>query len=249
MKNNLTPKHKKALEKFTEQQKKNPEVIGILLSGSFIHSKPDKNSDLDIFVITKNSKFRERGNIWIDGVEVEYFNNPVKQIRHYFKKEIKGETSPSTAHMFANSVILYNKDPEINTLIKEAKKILKKPNKNMTRFEIEHARYFIDDLGKDLEDMYIKKDNFSFEIISLKILKDCLDIFYKTKRLYPEKSKRLLLNLKKIDKEFANIYKNALLEKDTKKKYAKLKILIKYVEKILGGKRPKEWKLKSRCEI
>ncbi len=248
MKNNLTEKHEKALNKFVKEQKKNQNVIGLLLSGSFVHSKPDKNSDLDVVIITKDSKFRERGNTWINGVEVEYFNNPVKQIRHYFKKEI-GSKSPYTAHMLANSKILYQKDQEIYNLVREAKKILQKPQKRMNKFEVENARYMIDDLEKDLEDVCLKKDYFAFKVISSRISVDCLNIFYRINKISPEKPKRLISRLEEIDIKFSQMYSKVLLSKNIQEEFKNSKILIRYVEKMLGGKRPKEWKLKSRCEV
>jgi len=75
---NLSEKHEVALKKFVDKQKKNPNVIGMVISGSFVHYKPDKNSDLDVFVVLKDSEYREKGNTWINGVEVEYFINPIK---------------------------------------------------------------------------------------------------------------------------------------------------------------------------
>src|SRR3989344_3758665 len=110
----MQEKFQQALQKFVDKHKKNSNVIGIFLTGSFIHSKPDKNSDLDVYVLTKDSKFRERGNTWIDGVEIEYFINPVKQVEQYFKEE--GDGGPHTAHMFINSKVLYSKGNELNIL-------------------------------------------------------------------------------------------------------------------------------------
>ncbi len=83
----IEEKFQKALDKFVEKTKGNKNVVGILVTGSFVHSVLHKNSDLDVFVITKDSVIRERGNTWIDGVEVEYFMNPIKQIEYYFKEE------------------------------------------------------------------------------------------------------------------------------------------------------------------
>lgn len=243
MKNELKLKYENVLNKFAEKQRKNPNVIGILVSGSFVHSDLDKNSDLDVMIIIKDSKFRERGNIWIDGIEVEYFKNPMKQIM----KELR-EKEYATAHMFSNSVIVYQKGNNATILVKEARKVLKQPQKKMNNVDIELAKYFIDDIEKDLEDMHVKKNYFAFEIISSKMLKDCLDCFYRIKRLPLGKPKKLCLSLEEIDKKFAGIYSNALLEKDMTRKFKNLKILVRYMEKLLGGKRSKEWKLRGKCE-
>jgi len=186
MKNNIVQKFQSILNKFVDEHKKNPNVIGILLSGSFIHSKPDKNSDLDICVILKKSEFRERGNTWSDGVEIEYFINPVNQVREYFKTEI-GDKSPATAHMFANSETLYKSDSEVDKLIKEAKKIMKKSAPPMSKMEKEFAKYALDDLQKDLEDTYLRKDQFAFSIVAQEVLEKSLSTFTRLKRIQKEK--------------------------------------------------------------
>lgn len=248
MEENILVKYEKVLKKFVDQQKCNPKVIGIFVSGSFIHSKPDKNSDLDIFVLLDKSKYRERGNTWIDGIEIEYFINPVLQVKDYFKTEI-GEKAPCTAHMFANSVVLYKKGNELDKLIKEAKLILKRPVPKMKKMEIELARYFIDDLYKDLEDTYVNGDLFAFNLMANKVLEKSLQIFIKYKNVRQEKIKRLMNQLEILDKSFYKLFSDVVLEIDTKKKFECLKKLVDYTEKMIGGKRPKEWVLKSKCTV
>lgn len=242
----LKKKFEVALQKYVERTKKNKNVIGILITGSFIHSEPDKNSDLDVYVLTKDSKFRERGNTWIDGIEIEYFFNPIKQVEKYFKEEAK-EGGPHTCHMFVNSKILFQRGNELNRLIKEAKKILNRPRAKMKSVTKELAKYHIDDLEKDLEDVYLKKDKFAFNMVANSIINESLDIFLQISRTYEEKHKRLLEYLKKRDKKFAHLLQEALLENNMSKRYKNLIKLIRYVENKINGKRPKEWKLRSKC--
>lgn len=231
---------------FVNKYKTNPNVIAILISWSYIHSIPDKNSDLDIYILLKKSPTRERWNTRINWVEIEYFINPVDQVKHYFKTEV-WDNSPMTAHMFANSKILYQKDNTVNKLIKEAKNILKKKKKSMNKINIEFSKYSIDDTAKDLEDSYLKNDIFSFYIIANLLLSESLEIFLKVHRLSKEKSKRLQNQLKSIDNNFEKIYSSALLEKDLNKRFKALNKLVSYIENILGWKRSKERSIKSKC--
>lgn len=247
----LRQRFDKALAKYIEREKKDPKVIGILVSGSYYHSELDKNSDIDTYVITEDTGFRERGNTWIDGVEIEYFKNPVKQIRYYFKQE-KGKKAPCTAHMFANGKAVYKKSKKVDSLIDEANRIIKQPMKVMTELDIEWAKYALDDLQKDLEDIYERKEDFAFYQISMDILEHCFTIFFQTKKLPSElwlarKPKNMGRKIREMDERFARLYKQALLENNKQKKYKVLLKLIEYVEKELGGKRGKEWVLKSKC--
>ena len=242
--NNLS-KFEKVLKKFVDKQTRNQHVVGILVTGSSVHSTPDKNSDLDIHIVLDESKFRERGNTWIDGIEIEYFINPVNQIKAYYKEEV-GEKAPHTAHMFANSLILFQKGNALDELIKEAKIILKRPIKRMNKNGMELAKYFLDDMAKDLEDVLIKRDFFALDLIAHEIFQKCLQIFLKQNGVEREKTKRLSSQLRAVDKNFDKLFSSAVLEHQPKKKYTATIKLINYVENLVGGKRPKEWKFRGK---
>ena len=95
----LYKKYIAASKVYVEKEKLNEDVIGVIISGSMKYSTIDKNSDIDIHIILDpKCEYRERGNLWIKGIEIEYFKNPPAQIRSYFNKEKK---SPHTAHMLA----------------------------------------------------------------------------------------------------------------------------------------------------
>lgn len=242
----IEKKYKEALDIFVEKHKKNINVIAILVSGSIIHSKPDKNSDLDVHIILRESASRERGNTWINGVEVEYFINPINQIEHYFKTEIN---APHTAHMLANSLVLYKKDNTIDRLICRAKIAMSKKLPKMSKVGIENAKYHIDDIRKDLEDVYLKEDLFAFNLTFNRLLSECLKIFYEIKQEPIEKSKRIESSIEKIDDKFKNIFVKANTEIDMVKKYDLANAVVEYTEKLLGGKRSKEWKIKGKLTI
>ena len=248
MKKDVLKRMEGALNKFVRKYEKDPNVIGIFATGSYIHSKPDKNSDIDTYVLLKDSMTRERGNTWINGIEIEYFMNPVNQVRFYFKDEFKSGRM-ATAHMFANSLVLHKKGRELDVLIKEAKAILKKKLPVMKKFAVENAKYFLDDIRKDVEDVYINKDWFDFNILSSSLLEKCLEVFYAAKKVDKEKTKRLKAKLKKHDPKFEKLFSVAVLEKDYTKRFKAINKLTDYTEKLVGGRRTREWRLKGKLTI
>lgn len=245
--NNLS-KFKKVLKKFVDKHSSNPHVVGILVTGSYVHSRPDKNSDLDIHIVLDESKFRERGNTWIDGIEIEYFINPINQIKAYYREEVD-EKAPCTADMFSHSIVLFKRGDALDKLIKEAKAIIKKSIKHLDKNGMELAKYFLDDIAKDLEDVLIKKDLLAFDLIAHEIFQKCLQIFLKQNSIVKEKIKRLSNQLRAIDKNFDKLFFSAVLEREPKKKFIAVIKLISYVENLIGGKRPKEWKFRSKITI
>ncbi len=61
-----------------------------MLSGSRVTSFASKYSDIDVYIILSDDvEWRERGNKMIDGCLIEYFANPIKQIKSYFKEEFE----------------------------------------------------------------------------------------------------------------------------------------------------------------
>jgi len=68
---------------------------------------------------------REETSI-VDGVLIEYFANPVRQIRHYFEKEFK-QNKRSTARIITIGKVLFDKAVIINELKREALEYMKKP--------------------------------------------------------------------------------------------------------------------------
>lgn len=240
-------KHTQALEKFIKPYTTKSNVVWILVSGSSIHSALDKNSDIDVYIILKKSKTRVRGNTYIGDIEIEYFINPISQIEEYLAQE-ENWRKPSTAHMFTHCRILYQKWKELSKLIKTAKNIIQKKRKKMTTLEIELAKYTIDDLIKDLEDVLIKNDNIAFSLISQRLLSVLLETFYSFHRIYADKEKRLQVQLQKIDPKFLQLLQEATKPQDRIIQYQELQRISHYIEHLIGWTRGKERKLKSKSK-
>ena len=151
--------------------------------------------------------------------------------------------------MFANCKVLYQNGKVLDRLRKKAETIIKKEHARLKSFEVELAKYSLDDLRKDLNDVYLRDDDFAFMIITNQILDTCIKTFRRVKRKHLEKSKRLQAQLKKLDPNFEKKYREAMTESGKNKKIKKLVSLIEYTEKLLGGKRPKEWKLRSKTTV
>ncbi len=229
-----------AIQKFVADLRKKKLVIGAILTGSYAHGPFDAHSDVDIYVILDSKcTFRERGNTWINGIEIEYFKNPPVQIRQYFNTE----KSPHTAHMLAHGKILFQKEPLVAQLIKEAEAIWNRPPDPLKHFQIELAKYGLDDLEKDLNDALLNKDGLAVELIRADIIKQCIDVFFQLKRERRYKNKRLNLQIQQLDPVFLRLLENSFLEINNTFK------LIQYTEKLLGGKRTTEWALRSPLDI
>ena len=246
MKNiDLPPKIKTALNDFVRQHKKDPRVMGILVAGSHVTDTPDKNSDLDVFIIFNNCSVKEKGTTWIQGVEVEYFKTNLTQIKRSFREEKHGKNNSRTIHLFAHSRILYQKDPKIKQLTREARSLLREKLPEPDEFQIEILKYHLDNMKKDLEDVHLRKDTFAFKLISNQLIFHIIDTFFQVQRTPKETPKRLQKQIKKIDPKFARLLSRALSKKVNPAKFKAIRNLADYTEEnLLGGKKPQEWKIK-----
>ena len=239
--------HRQAVEDFILPFTQDQNVVGIILTGSYFHSTPDKHSDIDIYIIEKDNSTRERGNTWVNDFEIEYFINPIKQIQRYFKDE--DGKSPHTAHMFVNCEVLYQKGEYLEQLQEEAKEYLTKVRPKLTNTEIELLKYGMDDLWKDIQDSLEKEDCMACHLLSAELVNLCIKAFSRLHQFYPDKAKRLELQLKGFDVEFVQYLKLHLNSDSKKSKLSTLRNLKQYTEQLLGGARTKEWFLNSKCTV
>jgi hypothetical protein len=241
----LQKKYYEVSREYVEQEKLNKDVIGIIVSGSMMYSTIDKNSDIDIHVILDSKcDYRERGNIWIRGIEVEYFKNPPLQIESYFEKEKK---SPHTAHMLAFGEVVYSQSDVIEELVNQAKSIVKETPSQLRAFEVEFEKYFIDDYYKDLEDALLNQDLVGTSIIRSKIINRSIDIFCKIHQIRRGKDKRLRSQIELLDPSFFKKIEQSLNENWAK--MASIEALRIATENLLGGRRSEEWKLRSQLDL
>ena len=238
-------RYKEASKAFIDREKLNEDVIGIIVAGSIVHSRLDKNSDIDIHVILgPDCDYRERGNTWIDGIEVEYFKNPPAQIVVYFERE---KASPHTAHMLAHGHIAYSVSPIVDELVSTARAIIDEVPPALKPHELEFEKYFLDDYYKDLEDAMVNGDMLGTTLIRYKIVNKSIDVFCKTHQLRRGKDKRLGEQLGKVDVAFAEAVRHALGEDWAET--GDILALRVAAERLLGGGRSLEWGLRSLLDL
>lgn len=117
-------KFEKAYLKFLQRYKDESWFAGAILCGSFATGNNDSNSDIDIFMVSKNTDWRERGTVLTDGFIVEYFINPIGLI----EKEIISEQyslDKCTSTMFNQGIVIYDEFGQVKKLKDLAKNTLK----------------------------------------------------------------------------------------------------------------------------
>lgn len=116
--------YKEKLNIFLTNFEHKDDISGVLVCGSFITGTPNNHSDLDVHIVLKRDvDYRERGNVIVDGLLIEYFANSPKQIEKYFKDDIQ-EFETSSMVQFITGEIIIDKYGDIEELKKLARKLI-----------------------------------------------------------------------------------------------------------------------------
>lgn len=246
-----------ALDTFVTLRKKRKDVIGIIVCGSYITGSPTKQSDIDVHILlSKKTSWRERGNIIIDGVLIEYFANPVAQ--HYvYATEDYAQRQRHNAHMFITGKLLFDKTGEVKQLIKDMKKMMTKKYAPQTATAIELAKYHLRDMADNLAELdAVKAADFTFVLHNnLSTLLDTYGAFlqfdalpiHKIRRLLVEKSDKKKYHIRDFpDKAFVTLFIKTITTTDKPKKMLQsYERLTHHVLEKMWGFSIDGWSLKS----
>jgi len=132
------------------------DTVGILVCGSYITGNPTNHSDLDVHIILdNNAPYRERGNKIIDGLLIEYFANPYKQILCYFDEDLRDKSLMSQTQ-FATGKIMLDKAGDVEALKAKAKAMISDfyASRQTSMQMSDMDKYFLWDMLDDLQDAY-----------------------------------------------------------------------------------------------
>jgi hypothetical protein len=208
------------------------DLLGVLATGSRIHSTPGPTSDLDVHVIIALPR-RQRRNILLDGVEVEMFVNPPFQIRRYFSSRGMDE------HMFTFGRAIYDPHGVVAGLQAEARERWEAGPPPLKATWM--PRYFAADLLRDLEDV-AAHDEATAELLIARIVEQLIESHYALNRRWSVKPKRRLADLERWDAYAAQLARSTLVRGPLDVRRVALDALAAHVLAPLGGLMPLEWR-------
>lgn len=131
------------IKEFLVPWKKNREVLGALLVGSYAAGLQTPRSDIDICIILANTvKYWKRGDVMISNFLVEYAAYPISYLKEIQAKDLKGRKRLRT-RMLATGKILFDKTGAIRKLKKRSKKLIKKKLPRQNAEVTELNKYYL----------------------------------------------------------------------------------------------------------
>ncbi|KUH34707.1 nucleotidyltransferase [Thermococcus celericrescens] len=247
---------KQALEKFMGEWRKRDFVEAALLTGSYAVGLETERSDVDVYIILSDDvDWRERGNVVVDGILIEYFVNPARQIRRYFEKELS-QNSRSTARIVTIGKVLFDKTGITETLKMEAREYMETPFERPDETWVEVAKYSLWDALDSLKDAEERSDPSYAHIYHL-ALRRALEVYSKflglevppaskVYRLFSDETfRRAYLFPDFPDGRFVEPFLRALEEVKTEN----LEAIIAHVFDEMGGFDIDGWRLRTRVEV
>lgn len=244
----------KALWNFLDKYKDQDYIEGALLCGSYATGNQNEFSDIDVHILLSDTQnWRERGVVSEGGFLIEYFMNPLKQIRKEFRDDyLCGENI--SAGMFAYGHILFDKNGQVKKLHDKAIKSLKKTPRKWKKEELSFGLYGVWNLMDELNSM-VREQRFC-NIVYYELAKSLLRLYFKAKgipNIPLTKAERILADpeyakkyhIQKLpDKKFTNLFLKALYDINIKK----MQKLYDFVVQSVGGFDISSFNLHSELE-
>ena len=170
---------RKKLDMFLSNFEYKDNLVGILVCGSYVTGSPTSHSDLDVHLILSDAvRYRERGNKIIDGLLIEYFANPPKQIRCYFDEDYR-DKSLMAQTQFATGVMLMDKTGDVAILKEKAETMIKDFYAQPIKTSInELEKYGLWDMMDDLQDAY-ENQRADFDFLYFNCLNRLIECYMK----------------------------------------------------------------------
>ena len=147
------------IKKFIKKMKytENKHVLGIFFYGSFLTGYNNKNSDIDLHVIFDNSDILHlvRGNTYIDGVRIEYFEKPLIDLYLSVNNDYLNQRN-ALLSIIGTSKIIFDKTGELKKLQDYTKNKFSKP---LPPINTEEAKEYVSILNNRMEKLETFADN------------------------------------------------------------------------------------------
>lgn len=180
----MDERYKRALDTVLADLQQDPEVVGVLFTGSVQQGQPDVTSDLDLYVVTHKDHYW-RATRYYEGVEVELFFNNVASMRW----RITRPQEVASCAGFATGEILLDRTGETTELQAIARQRWEAGPPAPTEQEVTLYRYALHDRYEDLAD--VEHDPVASKIAGAALMQQTLEVYCKLNRHWGTKPKRL----------------------------------------------------------
>jgi len=253
-------KWRQSVNKFLQNWEEKDQVIAAMACGSYITGNPTKHSDVDLHLILRSDvDWRERGNKMIDGIHIEYFANPAKQIERYMKEDYE-DNSCINSTMFLTGETIFDYEGILDELKKLAKKYKETGFPSIKPSVLELKKYSLWDEYDNVQDSYeLGKPDFYY--VYYAALQSVYDTYAKYLRYPVSGASKVYDTLTKVkarekyllaafpDESFVMLFGEAVLLRDRNVMMREFEVLVNYVLGVMGGFSIDGWRARSSLQM
>lgn len=180
--------------------RKDKNILGVMVFGSFAHGKTDASSDVDVFVLSRRPMSLERKSFVWNGMPFDVLFDDAKRLEGFLASDRWNVRRP-TSHMLAEGKIIFERTPDFRRLQKWAQRNLSTKTK-LTKDDLLMHAYslhdFLDDLRRDAK----RGDNAAFGLDAQLLVNNAVDLVLASHKTYWRRSDETVTLLKRLDAEF-----------------------------------------------
>ena len=138
-------------------------ILGVLFYGSYKHGLNNQNSDIDLHIIydDSNPEHLIRGNTFINGIRIEYFEKTISEIYNNVEEGYTTQDN-ATESIIGKAEIIYEKDNSMQDLQEYVLKRFKNGLPPLTESEAKEQVSIINNRMEKLK-KYAEEDSYFFE--------------------------------------------------------------------------------------
>lgn len=196
-------------KKFIEELKKRPDVIGVILFGSWARGNNRPDSDVDLVIILSEGYRRT----------VEHRNGQVFEIIYTTEKgalDFWGSHKDDAAGLWEVAKVLYDKDGTIERLKCKTKQVLNAGKKAIDEYQLGQFRFDAEDQLKYVESILTSDPTTANFILTNKIF-SLTELFFDIRQIWTPAPKQRLVEIQKISPDFYALLKEFYQEHTTLK--------------------------------
>lgn len=196
----------KIIADYIEELKKQDNILGILIFGSYARGEQRENSDVDVFALVKDGTWRD---VEVrDGQVFEMVYSSPNNARQFY------ETNPNDAvQQWTDGEVVYDPDGEMEKMREFVLAIKEKGKKAIDEKQMRHLQFDAEDKVRAIEAVQIN-DLATASLQLSRLGNEMLEIYFDLHQLWTPAPKQQLKYLRANDKEMSQSFDDFFREQD-----------------------------------